>query len=84
MQHTCGICGQTYVFEYHKGEQLPSDFPFCSARCKAVDLQKWLNEEYKFSTDFPHMEFMTADEEEVFTQFSFDTEEADEVSDEDE
>ena len=30
------------------------------------------------------MEFMTADEEEVFAQFSFDTEEADEVSDEDE
>jgi endogenous inhibitor of DNA gyrase (YacG/DUF329 family) len=22
-------------------------FPFCSARCKAVDLGKWLNEEYR-------------------------------------
>ncbi len=22
-------------------------FPFCSARCKTVDLGKWLNEEYR-------------------------------------
>jgi len=22
-------------------------FPFCSARCKMVDLGKWLNEEYR-------------------------------------
>ena len=23
------------------------DFPFCSARCKQVELGKWLNEEYR-------------------------------------
>jgi endogenous inhibitor of DNA gyrase (YacG/DUF329 family) len=23
------------------------EFPFCSARCKAVDLGKWLGEEYR-------------------------------------
>lgn len=22
-------------------------FPFCSARCKTIDLGKWLNEEYR-------------------------------------
>lgn len=24
-------------------------FPFCSARCKQVDLGRWLNEEYSFA-----------------------------------
>ena len=24
-------------------------FPFCSPRCKAVDLGKWLGEEYRFA-----------------------------------
>ena len=72
------------MFEYQKGGKLPSDFPFCSARCKAVDLQKWLNEEYKFGTDFAHSEFITAHEQEVFSQLSVDIEGADDVSDEDE
>lgn len=26
-------------------------FPFCSARCKQVDLGKWLNEEYRVPVD---------------------------------
>ena len=25
-------------------------FPFCSARCKQVDLGKWLDEEYRVAT----------------------------------
>jgi endogenous inhibitor of DNA gyrase (YacG/DUF329 family) len=26
-------------------------FPFCSARCKQVDLGKWLNEEYRLPAE---------------------------------
>jgi len=26
-------------------------FPFCSPRCKAVDLGKWLDEAYRISSD---------------------------------
>ena len=26
------------------------EFPFCSARCRAVDLGKWLGEEYRVGT----------------------------------
>ena len=26
------------------------DFPFCSARCKTIDLGKWLSEEYRVPT----------------------------------
>ncbi len=28
---------------------LPDGFPFCSARCKLLDLGKWFNEDYKVS-----------------------------------
>ena len=26
-------------------------FPFCSPRCKTIDLGKWLNEEYRVPSD---------------------------------
>jgi len=35
-----------------KPEELPSR-PFCSARCKLVDLYKWLNEEIVISETAP-------------------------------
>ena len=39
---TCPICAKTV-----KGRVENPAFPFCSSRCKAVDLGKWLNEEYR-------------------------------------
>ena len=53
MQHTCSLCGTVYEFVWEKGTPLPENFPFCSARCKTVDLGKWLNEEYAISTPVP-------------------------------
>ena len=50
MQHTCSICGTVYDFVWKEGTPLPKNFPFCSARCKAADLAKWLNEEYAIRT----------------------------------
>jgi endogenous inhibitor of DNA gyrase (YacG/DUF329 family) len=29
------------------------DFPFCSERCRLIDLGKWANEEYKISSPAP-------------------------------
>ena len=49
MQHTCSMCGTVYDFVWKEGTPLPKNFPFCSARCKAADLSKWLNEEYAIS-----------------------------------
>ena len=40
----CPICGKKVRFDPQK--DLPANFPFCSKRCKLVDLGKWLNEEY--------------------------------------
>jgi uncharacterized protein len=28
----------------------PPSYPFCSSRCRLVDLGKWFNEEYRIST----------------------------------
>lgn len=41
--HTCPICRKR--FPYKKIENSP-DFPFCSRRCKLVDLGRWLEGEY--------------------------------------
>ena len=38
----CPICE-----EASKARAENASFPFCSARCKMVDLGKWLNEEYR-------------------------------------
>lgn len=46
----CSICGIDYEFDYKKEDPLPPHFPFCSKRCKAIDLGKWLNDEYHIST----------------------------------
>ncbi len=44
MKSTCPICKKEL-----KAEGPHEAFPFCSGRCKKLDLYKWLNEEYRFS-----------------------------------
>ena len=53
MEHTCSMCGTTYDFVWKAGTPLPKNFPFCSTRCKAADLSKWINEEYAIRTPLP-------------------------------
>ena len=38
----CPTCGRPA-----EGRERNKVFPFCSPRCKQVDLGKWLNEEYR-------------------------------------
>ncbi len=67
MEHTCSMCGTAYEFKWEAGAPLPKNFPFCSERCKALDLGKWLNEEYVISTplpDFSELEMLFDDEHE--------------------
>ena len=47
------MCGTTYDFIWKEGTPLPKNFPFCSTRCKATDLSKWMNEEYAINTPLP-------------------------------
>ena len=51
MKLKCPICSKDV--NYEKGKPLPRFFPFCSHRCKMVDLGKWINEEYKVSVLLP-------------------------------
>lgn len=43
LKATCPTCGKSVL--YHKGQNDPY-FPFCSERCKLIDLGKWLEEEH--------------------------------------
>jgi endogenous inhibitor of DNA gyrase (YacG/DUF329 family) len=45
--YSCAICGRSV--EYEGG--LPSLYPFCSERCKLVDLGRWLREVYTIDRD---------------------------------
>ena len=40
--YTCAICKQAVDYE----PPTPPVYPFCSERCKLVDLGRWFNEEY--------------------------------------
>ena len=44
----CPQCGRE--MQYEKISDIP-DFPFCSKRCRMVDLDKWFDEDYKISED---------------------------------
>ena len=37
---SCPICGNTFT------QATTTAMPFCSERCRAIDLARWLNEEY--------------------------------------
>ena len=71
MRKECSICKEEFDFVYKKGEQLPQYFPFCSSRCKQVDLARWLNEKYQISSSTIHDE-LTTDEAEGTVNFSHD------------
>jgi endogenous inhibitor of DNA gyrase (YacG/DUF329 family) len=43
----CAICGR----RVHYSGPLPDRYPFCSQRCKLVDLGRWFNEQYSIDRD---------------------------------
>lgn len=51
----CPTCGRRV--DYQSRTEVPFR-PFCSRRCKLIDLHKWLNEEYRVSEELvvPPME----------------------------
>ena len=63
------MCGTVYDFVWNEGTPLPKNFPFCSARCKATDLSKWLNEEYTISTALPNT-ILSDTEYEILTELA--------------
>ena len=43
----CRRCGQRIVVD--DSVPLPAEFPFCSERCRLIDLGKWFDEGYRVS-----------------------------------
>ncbi|RKU26022.1 hypothetical protein C6497_14660 [Candidatus Poribacteria bacterium] len=73
MKIKCSQCGTEYKFIYQKGIPLPPNFPFCSKRCKSIDLGKWLNEEYRISTPITDDEDFTNIEQKVHSDIEDDS-----------
>jgi endogenous inhibitor of DNA gyrase (YacG/DUF329 family) len=48
MRVRCPVCGKTV--EVAQASDLPT-FPFCSPRCRLIDLGRWLGEEYRVPDD---------------------------------
>ncbi len=51
--HTCPVCHKTILISNKKGHPKPEYFPFCSERCKLVDLGSWLEGGYRIVTPIP-------------------------------
>lgn len=83
MKHKCSICGSEFELNYQLGNKLPPNFPFCSERCKLIDLNKWLNEDYKISTPLPNANLIDENDKREMAKFWLETGEIDEVIDED-
>ena len=43
----CPVCKRRVTASAHPPAELPRFFPFCSERCKLIDLGAWLDAEYR-------------------------------------
>jgi endogenous inhibitor of DNA gyrase (YacG/DUF329 family) len=47
MKHRCPVCHKTVKPSPREESEQAKFFPFCSKRCKLIDLGAWLDAEYK-------------------------------------
>jgi uncharacterized protein len=47
MSIKCPICKKDIIYQKGKDGQKPSWLPFCSQRCKLIDLGRWLDADYR-------------------------------------
>ena len=59
MKHCCPICKSSTDSEVHK------DFPFCSERCRMLDLGAWASEKYVVSDPVFDEEVLFEDEQDA-------------------
>lgn len=77
MRYRCSICGSHFDFERRPGGKFPANFPFCSDRCKLIDLGRWLNEAYKISIPLPNEDLLTDEEKQDIAESMLQTGEVD-------
>ena len=49
LQFTCPTCKRHVCVRHEDRAPLPRFFPFCSERCKLIDLGAWLDADYRIS-----------------------------------
>jgi endogenous inhibitor of DNA gyrase (YacG/DUF329 family) len=57
--YTCPICGKDVEYD----GRLPAIYPFCSARCRWVDLGRWFRGEYHIDRELTEEEALSQIEE---------------------
>ena len=50
MKHRCPVCRRTVKVSPQDQSEEAKFFPFCSRRCKLVDLGAWLDTRYKITS----------------------------------
>jgi len=56
--YVCATCGRSFAVETPEQRRR---LPFCSPRCKLIDLGKWFNEEYRISRELQPEEMLDLD-----------------------
>ena len=51
MKNRCPVCKKMVEVPPKKEPEEAEFFPFCSRRCKLIDLGAWLDAEYKITSD---------------------------------
>jgi endogenous inhibitor of DNA gyrase (YacG/DUF329 family) len=51
----CPICRKRFDAPVEDPKVRPPYYPFCSDRCKLVDLGAWLNADYRLDSDTPDL-----------------------------
>ena len=51
MEHRCPVCHKTIKTFAKEPTEQASYFPFCSRRCKLIDLGAWLDAEYRITSE---------------------------------
>jgi hypothetical protein len=53
MKRKCPICKKVFEVDRKDKHSRPEWFPFCSQRCKLIDLGAWLDDQYKIISTPP-------------------------------
>lgn len=51
MEHRCPVCQKTITTSAKEPTEQAPLFPFCSQRCKLIDLGAWLDAEYRIPSE---------------------------------
>jgi endogenous inhibitor of DNA gyrase (YacG/DUF329 family) len=56
MKHKCPVCKKIIKASAREQTEGAKFFPFCSQRCKLIDLGAWLDAKYKIISEFKSRE----------------------------